>query len=290
MNAPVNFLTVDLEEWFVVEALRPFYKAEDWPILPSTVVSNSRRLLKLFHDRQVRVTWFILGWVAQQHPALMAEIADHGHEIACHSFAHRRVDSLDPVSFREDTERAVEAIYNATGIQPIGYRAPSWSINDKIPWAFEVLADLGFEYDSSIFPIKHDIYGMPYGPREMFKMEFPSGRSIYEFPSSTYRVMGKNLPVSGGGYLRHSPYWYSRQMIRQLNKSGLPAMIYVHPWEIDPDPPKVEGLSPVQWFRTYGSTDIFAYKLDRLMSDFRFVSIADYLEHKVRRKIGYDQP
>lgn len=289
MNAPLNFLTVDLEEWFVVEALRSIMSPDDWSELPSTVVSNSRRLLKLFHDRQVQTTWFILGWAADRFPSLIAEIADHGHEIACHSYWHRRVDSLDRETFKEDTERAVEAIYNATGIQSVGYRAPSWSIHDKIPWAFEVLAELGFEYDSSIFPIKHDLYGMPYGPREMFKMEFADGRTLYEFPSSTYRVMGKNVPVSGGGYLRHSPYWYSRQMIRRINKTGLPAMIYVHPWEVDPDPPKVDGLSPVQWFRTYGSTDIFAYKLDRLLSDFRFVSIADYLAGKLRRPIGFDR-
>jgi len=289
MNAPINFLTVDLEEWYVVEALRSMLTTDDWPELPSTVVSNSRRLLKLFHDRQVQTTWFILGWAADRHPSLIAEIADHGHEIACHSYWHRRVDSLDRQTFKEDTERAMEAIYNATGIQTIGYRAPSWSISDRIPWAFEVLAELGFEYDSSIFPIKHDIYGMAHGPREMFKMEFKNGTSLYEFPSSTYRVMGKNVPVSGGGYLRHSPYWYSRQMIRRINKSGLPAMIYVHPWEIDPDPPKVDGLSPVQWFRTYGSTDIFAYKLDRLLSDFRFVAIADYLADKLRRQIGFDR-
>ncbi|MBD3403604.1 DUF3473 domain-containing protein [candidate division GN15 bacterium] len=288
MQAQRNLLTVDLEEWFVVEILRERYPQETWQTLPSTLAVNVRRLLSLFHEKQVKATWFILGWCAEHHPVIIEEIAALGHEIACHSYWHRRVDQMTPETFREDTQRAVDAIYNATGVMPRGYRAPSWSINNRVAWAFDVLAELGFEYDSSIFPIKHDLYGMPSGPRELFSMQCTNGRELYEFPNSTYRLMGRNVPVSGGGYLRHSPYWYSRQMIRKLNDDGRPSMIYLHPWELDPNPPQVEGLSPVQWFRTYGSTDIFAYKLNRLLSDFRFVTIGEYIDERTRVSTGVE--
>lgn len=286
MQNTVNLLTVDLEEWFVVEVLRDRYPQETWATLPSTLTANVRRLLSLFYEKNVKATWFILGWCAEHHPTIIEEIAALGHEIACHSYWHRRVDSLTPEAFREDTQRAIEAIVNATGVIPRGYRAPSWSIHNRVAWAFDVLADLGFDYDSSIFPIKHDLYGMPTGPRKLFGMETSSGKLLYEFPNSTYRLLGRNVPVSGGGYLRHSPYWYSRQMIRKLNAEGSPAMIYVHPWELDPKPPQVEGLSPVQWFRTYGSTDIFSYKINRLLTDFRFSTISDYIDERAGQEVG----
>ena len=151
-----NILTVDLEEWFVVEILSERYTINDWNDLPSTVEANVRRLLELFRRRNARATWFVLGWIAARYPLLLQEIARDGHEIACHSYSHRRVDLMDQSAFRRDTERAIEALEKATGERPAGYRAPSWSINSRTAWAFETLADLGFVYDSSIFPIKRD--------------------------------------------------------------------------------------------------------------------------------------
>ena len=284
-----NLLTVDLEEWFVVEIFSGRYDREQWPELDSTVVKNSRRLMDLFARKQVHATWFVLGWCAERYPDLMREIVDRGHEISCHSFFHRRVDSLDAETFRQDTLRASKAIFDAVGFRPLGYRAPSWSINASIPWAFEVLADLGFEYDSSIFPIKHDLYGMPDGPRTMFKMTFDNGKSLWEIPSSTYRILGRNIPVSGGGYLRHSPYWYSRAMINRLNRQEQPVVIYVHPWEIDADLPRLGGLTPLQRIRTYGSTRVFYHKLNRLLSDFEFCTVSDYLRQATKRKIGFER-
>jgi polysaccharide deacetylase family protein (PEP-CTERM system associated) len=282
-----NLLTVDLEEWFVVEILRSHYRVEEWPELPSTLELNTRRLLDLFRRRDVKATWFVLGWCADRFPELIAEIAAQGHEVACHSYFHRRVDSLDPEEFRRDTTRASEALIRATGRRPLGYRAPSWSINDSIPWAFEILAELGFEYDSSIFPIKHDLYGMPTGPRSLFRMKFPSGQFLYELPASTYRLLGKNVPVAGGGYLRHCPYWYSRTMIRRLNRKGLPAVVYMHPWELDPEPPQVSGLSATQRLRTYGSTRLLSMKLDRLLSDFYFTTMSHYIKMTRQQRIGF---
>ena len=289
MSTNLNILTVDLEEWFVVEVLSGRYPVDDWTELPSTVVKNCHRLLELFHQKEVRATWFVLGWIADNYPELLREIVAYGHEIGCHSYHHMRVDKMGPEIFREDTRRAMEAIEGVTNVRPVGYRAPSWSIGSATPWAFEILAELGFTYDSSIFPIKHDLYGMPTGPRQMFKMTFRNGRSLYEIPSSTLRILGRNIPVSGGGYLRHSPYWYTRMMIKRLNKKDMPVMIYLHPWEIDPDLPRVDNLTAMQRFRTYGSTSLFKYKLERLLSDFDFINAADYISVKTKRKIGFER-
>lgn len=289
MSRQVNLLTVDLEEWYVVEVLQGHIAFDDWPYLKSTVVTNTRRLLKMFNHHRVNATFFVLGWVAERHPHLVAEIVDNGHEVACHSFQHRRVDKLSPEAFRIDTERAMEAITRATGIRPRGYRAPSWSLNGSCTWAFRTLAELGFEYDSSIFPIKHDFYGMPEGPRQLFKMYFDNGLSLWEMPSSTFRILGLNLPMAGGGYLRHSPYWYTKRMVSHLNQQRQPAMVYIHPWELDPHPPGISGLSPIQRFRVYGSTSLFAQKLERLLADFEFSTITDYINAHGKKRIGFER-
>lgn len=289
MDRHLNLLTVDLEEWFSIEALSGHFTDQDWPELPSTLQTNCDRLLELFHTNNVLATWFIVGWCAERFPHLIRRIADEGHEIACHSYCHRRVDQMGADKFRDDTRRAADVIESAAGKRPLGYRAPSWSINQSVPWAFEILAELGFEYDSSIFPVKHDIYGMPTGPRKLFRMSLGNGSFLYEIPASTYRLMGHNLPLGGGGYLRHSPYWYSRRMIHRLNRQGLPAVVYVHPWEIDPRPPRVDGLKALERFRLYGSTSIFLQKLERLLGDFEFVTAAEYIRLATHKRIGFER-
>lgn len=289
MNAPSNILTVDLEEWFVVEALAKRFAPDTWPTLPTTLERNTERLLRLFQRHEVRATFYVVGWCAERLPRLISRIAEAGHEIGCHSYNHRRVDTLTPEVFRDDVEKAVRLIFEACGVRPRGFRAPTWSINNTVPWAFEVLADLGFEYDSSIFPIKHDLYGMPDAPRKLFRMSLGEGRFLYEMPASTYRFLGQNFPIGGGGYLRHSPYWFSRWMIRRLNQVGRPVVVYMHPWEIDPDPPPIEGLSTLQRFRTYGSVEIFEEKLVRLLEDFKFTTMIDYIRRSTRQKIGFER-
>jgi polysaccharide deacetylase family protein (PEP-CTERM system associated) len=284
-----NLLTVDLEEWFVVEGLSDRFTFDDWLALPSTLDRNCQRLLRLFARHDVRATFFVVGWSAVRYPALIYRIAAAGHEIACHSFGHRMVNRLTPDEFRLDTRRAVNAITESAGIRPLGYRAPSWSLSDRVPWAFEILSELGFEYDSSIFPIKHDLYGMPDGPRELYRMKTGEGQYLYELPASTFRVWGQNLPVGGGGYLRHSPYWYTKRLVRRINRSGQPVMVYMHPWEIDPAPPPIQGLSLLQRFRTYGSTDTFEQKLDRLLTDFQFIPVLDYIRSATRQRIGFER-
>ncbi len=289
MQEVVNLLTVDLEEWFVVEALADRFTKDDWEKQEATCERNTLRLLELFRTHRVQSTWFVLGWVAEKYPDLIREIAQDGHEIACHSYSHSRVNSMDPESFRKDTEMAVEAIMKASHRRPIGYRAPSWSIDPSTPWAFEILAELGFEYDSSIFPIKHDLYGIPDGPRHTFKMNLDNGRTLYEIPATTYRLLWSNIPVAGGGFLRHSPYWYSRWVMKRLNAQKRPALVYMHPWEIDPAPPRVTNLSIMQYYRTYTSTSVFYYKLDRLLGDFVFTSIENYLRLlRKKPRIGFN--
>jgi len=287
MKKITNFMTVDLEEWFIVDIHSERFAQSEWEKLPSTVVKNSRVLLDMFRRKNVLATWFVVGWCAERHWDLMREIVDQGHEIACHSYRHVRIDRMDADSFRQDTEMAVKAIRSAAGTDPIGYRAPSWSIGETVPWAFEVLADMGFTYDSSIFPIKHDIYGMPTGPRQPFKMSFANGQTLWEIPASTYRVLGKNLPIAGGGFLRHFPYWYSRRIMRKLNRADQPVNVYVHPWELDPDPPAIAGLGPIEKLRSSRSTSLLTHKLERLLDEFEFMPIRDHIRNVGRRRIGF---
>jgi polysaccharide deacetylase family protein (PEP-CTERM system associated) len=289
MPSQLNLLTVDLEEWFVAETLASRLGRDEWERLPSTVVRNSRRLLELFALVDVRATWFVLGWCAERFPELIREIARAGHEVACHGYYHRRINSMSREEFRNDTRRAVEMISAATGRRPVGYRAPSWSVSPEVAWAFDVLIELGFEYDSSIFPIKHDMYGIPDGPRDFFRMAVSKSRQLWEFPASTYRLFGRNIPIGGGGYLRHSPYWYSRRMIRRVNRQGRPVVVYVHPWEFDPEPPRLANLNAVQRLRMYGSTGTFLQKMQRLLSDFECVAMSDYIRQTSQRRIGFER-
>jgi polysaccharide deacetylase family protein (PEP-CTERM system associated) len=282
-----NIFTIDLEEWFVVEILSERYERDEWTKLPSRVEATSLKLLQLLNRHQVKATWFVLGWCADRFPDLIQEIFRSGHEIACHSYFHRRVDQLTPDEFRRDTEQAINSVVKTIGNAPFGYRAPSWSISADNPWAFEVLSDLGFLYDSSVFPIKHDIYGWPGGPRLAFKMRCKNGKILHELPATTFRMLGKNIPLGGGGYFRHSPYWYSKNLIKKLNAQNQPAVFYVHPWEIESDLPHLEGLSFVQKFRTYSSTTILRHKIERLLEDFSFTSAADYLQLFKKNRIGF---
>ena len=282
-----NILTVDLEDWFVVENLKANIKFEEWDEMSDRVVDNTNRLLDLFDYYGVRATFFVLGWIAEKHPRLINRVSAMGHEVACHSYRHDRVDQLQEKYFREDTLRAVEAIEKACGITPVGYRAPSWSINSKVKWAYEELADMGFLYDSSMYPIKHDIYGEPGGPKRIIKIELDNGQSIYEVPASTVTILGHNFPVGGGGYLRHSPFWFTKKMIKKLNRENHPAVIYIHPWEIDSHQPRLEGLTAFQRYRQYGSIATIERKMELLLQAFDFCTIKDYIRQLVKKPIGF---
>jgi len=269
-----SIATVDVEDYFQVEAFSRAVDRRTWRHFPSRVVDNTNRVLDLFDELHVTGTFFVLGWVAEEHPRLIRRIACSGHELACHSYWHHLVYELTSDQFRRDTRRAKDAIEQAAGVPVSGYRAPSFSITPRCTWAFEVLAELGFLYDSSVFPIKHDVYGFSNAPRIPFRLDTPSG-PILEFPMTTFRLPGlPQLPVAGGGYLRILPDWYTRAGVRRAWREGLTVVSYVHPWELDPDQPHLK--SPLRSrFRHYTNLAKTAKKLRALLALDRFTSFRD---------------
>ena len=240
----LSALTVDVEDYFQVEAFAEHVTFESWGQFPSRVADNTRRVMEIFADLDVRATLFIVGWVAERDPALVREMAAAGHEIACHSYRHRHICRLTPQEFREDTRRAIRTLEDASGQKVVGYRAPTFSIMKQSLWALEILADEGITYDASVFPIRHDLYGIPDAPRFPFSWKLPSGRSMDEFPATTVRLSGMNLATGGGGYLRILPLWYTQWALNRVRRrDGQPAMVYFHPWEIDPGQPHI----PATW-------------------------------------------
>jgi len=237
---PRNVVSVDVEDYFHAEAFSDVVDRARWDSYASRVEPNTRRLLELLAALNVHATFFVLGWVAERFPALVREIAAGGHELGCHSYWHRLIYKLDPAEFREDTRRAKNVIEQIAGQPVTGYRAPTYSVIDRSVWALDILTELGFTYDSSIFPIHHDRYGMPGAPRAPFRFQTPSG-PMTEFPITTFRLAGHNLPVGGGGYLRLLPRLYTRLGLKRVQKEGLPIVIYIHPWEVDPEQPRLPG-------------------------------------------------
>ena len=233
-----NILSIDVEDYFQVEAFAGAISPSDWDRFDRRVENNTLRMLDLLDEQHAEATCFILGWVAERYPGLVREIVSRGHEAACHSYWHRRIDRLTPDEFRDDTRRAKDAIEQAAGVGIVGYRAPSFSVTARSTWALEILVEAGFTYDSSIFPVHHDTYGIPGAPRRPFRVDTPAG-PIIEYPMSTFRCAGQNLPVGGGGYLRMLPSWYTRLGISRLKAESIPLIVYVHPWEIDPQQPRV---------------------------------------------------
>jgi len=236
-----NVFSVDVEDYFHVEAFADVVPRASWDRYPLRVEDNTRRLLDLLDEHGIDATFFILGWVADHCPGLVREIVARGHEVACHSYWHRLVYKLPPEEFRADTRQAKVAIEQAAGCAVTGYRAPSYSITAGSLWALEVLAEEGFEYDSSIFPIRHDVYGIPDAPRAPWRVN-TAGGSLLEYPISTFRFAGTtNFPVGGGGYLRLLPFWYTRLGFNRIRADNLPLIAYIHPWEVDPGQPRIPG-------------------------------------------------
>ncbi|MBI5280548.1 MAG: DUF3473 domain-containing protein [Candidatus Solibacter usitatus] len=273
-----NILSVDVEDYFhpseVQIGAQRSVDISAWDRLPSRVEFSTSIVLDLLAAHDTQATFFVLGWVAQRFPALVRRIAAAGHEIACHSYSHRLVYSLSPAEFRADTLRAVAAIQDACGLTPTAYRAPSYSIVQSSLWALDILAELGFTADSSIYPIRHDRYGIPGHPRGPHRLHTPSG-PILEVPPATVRLSpSRTIPVGGGGYLRLLPYRFSAAGIRTINRDdSFPACIYFHPWELDPAQPRLAS-SPISRLRTYLGLASMPRKLHRLLSDFQFSTLS----------------
>lgn len=264
----LNALTVDVEDYFQVEAFAKVVPREEWDRLPQRVERNTERLLELFDVTKVKGTFFILGWVAERYPRLVARIAAAGHEIASHGYAHRRADLQSRAEFRDDVTRAKAIIEDAAGASVRGFRAATFSIARRNWWAFEVLAETGHAYSSSIFPIAHDLYGMPDCPRAPFRV---AGSAMLEIPLTTVRWGGRNLPCAGGGYFRLLPYSFSRWAMRRVNRDDrMPCIFYMHPWEIDPDQPRQEAAPLKSRLRHYTNLAAMEGRLRRLLGDFRW--------------------
>lgn len=268
-----NILSIDVEEWFQVENLKQAIAPKGWGYCEERLAFNISEILSLLEERKQKATFFVLGWIAEKYPEIVRAIDQKGHEIASHGYAHKIVFTQNEKEFREDVRKSLEILGRLTGKQVLGYRAPSFSINQNSFWAFEVLSDLGIRYDSSIFPIKHPEYGIPSAPRFPFDIKLKDGKSLKEFPLSTFRVLGLNLPVAGGAYLRILPYWYNRWGIKRMNAKGRRAVVYFHPWEIDPGQPR-ELVSFSKRFRHYTNLDIMKEKIKKLLEDFEFTSFS----------------
>jgi polysaccharide deacetylase family protein (PEP-CTERM system associated) len=273
-----NALTVDVEDYFHVSAFSKSISLDDWDRYPLRVEKNTHHLLDLFDVAQVKATFFVLGWVAERNNDLIKEIANRGHEIASHGYSHQLVYNQSQDVFREETIRSKSLLEDIVQIQVRGYRAASYSITRDSLWALDILAEAGFEYDSSIFPVRHDRYGIPEAIEKPHILKTPKGRSLVEFPLSTVRIFNYRLPVAGGGYFRLYPYFLTRAGLRQVNASKQPFIFYLHPWEIDPDQPKVDA----GWFsrfRHYNNLEKCESRLQRLMQDFQFGTTRQVLEN-----------
>src|SRR5262245_32758310 len=268
-NGIVNAMTVDVEDYFQVTAFEAHVSRDRWDHFESRVCRNTERLLALFDECNVRATFFVLGWVADRYPSLVRRIAACGHEIASHSYWHRLVYTMTAGEFREDVRRAKAALESASGAPVLGYRAPTYSITRRSMWALDVLAAEGFVYDASIYPIRHDRYGIPDAPRHPHRIGGAPG-GIWELPGSTVRYAGQNLPIGGGGYFRLLPYAWTRHGIAHVNaRERRPVVFYLHPWEIDPEQPRMPA-SRLSRFRHYRNLEKTEPRLRRLLSDFAF--------------------
>ncbi len=274
---PAHILTVDVEDYFQVEAFARQVSRESWERWPSRVVENTHRVLDLFDQRQAKATFFFVGWVAARFPQLVREVRARGHELACHSYWHRTVYSLSPQEFRDDTRRAKHVIEDAAGVAVHGYRAPSWSITKECLWALDILAEEGFTYDSSIYPIHHDLYGVPRAKRFPYVHECRNGLRLKEFPPATLRLVGTNFPVAGGGYLRIFPAGYTELAFRRYeNHYQERLVVYLHPWELDPAQPRIQGPLKSR-LRHYTNLKRMHYRLSAVLERHRFLRFCDVL-------------
>jgi len=267
-----NYLTIDVEEHFQVAAFDDIVNSKDWDSHESRVVKNTKLILDLLEKHKTKATFFIVGWTAERHPEMVREIGRQGHDIGCHSYMHKKIYDLTPEQFRKDTVEAKAILEQITGKKIVGYRAPSYSITNKSLWALDILSELGFEYDSSIFPILHDNYGIPDAPR--FKYQHPN-LNLTEFPISTAKVLGRNIPVAGGGYFRLFPYWLTKKLLNSINETEKqPFIFYLHPWEVDPGQPRFKNSKLLSKFRHYNNLSKTKERLERLLNDFKFGAIA----------------
>jgi len=273
----VNAFTIDVEEHFQVSAFEATIARNQWGDFPSRVVANTKRLLALLAEHAVKATFFVLGWTAKRHPALVREIEAAGHEIASHGFWHRIVYDQSPNKFREDIRLGRDVLQEIVGHRVTTYRAPSFSITRRSLWAREILVEEGFDVDSSVFPIHHDRYGIPDAPLDIHRIDTPAG-PLWEFPPSVACIGGMRLPVGGGGYFRLYPLRWTTALLRRIHRlDQRPFMFYMHPWEVDPGQPRIAVKSRLSRFRHYVNLSGTEAKLSTLFQQFRFAPVAEVI-------------
>jgi polysaccharide deacetylase family protein (PEP-CTERM system associated) len=271
-NSIKNALTIDVEDYFQVSAFAPYIPRDQWPVRPCRVERNVERILAMLDEHGTKATFFTLGWIAERYPLLVRRIVDGGHELASHGYGHERASDLTEEGFFADIESAKKLLEDMSGHEVKGYRAPSFSIGEGNLWAFDCLARAGYRYSSSIYPIKHDHYGMPDAPR--FAHQVRSG--LLEVPVTTARFFDRNWPASGGGYFRLLPYAVSRWLLRSVNqRESESAVFYFHPWEIDHGQPRIAGINAKTRFRHYVNLHRTEGRLKRLLADFRWGRMDD---------------
>ncbi len=270
-----NILTIDVEDYFQASAFDRIIGRGEWDRVESRVTVNTEIILELMAAKNVMATFFILGWVAERFPDLVARIHSQGHEVACHGYSHKLIYQQTRQEFAEETRRAKSVLEDIIGRPVVSYRAASYSVTRKSQWALQILAEEGFQYDSSIFPIVHDRYGVPSSPRYPFRLKLEDGKELFEFPISTLRVLGINFPMAGGGYFRLLPYVATRKAVCRLNsRDRLPLIFYLHPWEFDPEQPRLRVGRSTR-FRHYLNLKRTGDRFQCLLRDFEFSSLAE---------------
>jgi len=272
-----NALTIDVEDYFQVAAFADSVDPKAWDSFESRVEANTHRFLKIFDEASVSATFFVLGWVAERYPKLVTEIIANGHELACHGYSHQLIYTQDQIVFREESSKAKKLLEDISGEEVLGYRAASYSITNKSQWAIEILMDVGFRYDSSIVPVRHDLYGIAGARAYPYRLRLQDGRSMVEFPPSTISLAGYRIPIGGGGYFRLFPYWFSKWGLGLINeRDQMPFSFYLHPWEIDPEQPRISA----GWkssFRHYNNLRKCEGRLLKLLEKFRFDTMGSVL-------------
>ena len=273
-----NAFSVDVEDYFQVGAFARTISPKDWDAWVPRVADNTKRMLDLLSSARqpIKATFFVLGWVAERFPQLVPEIVRQGHEIASHGYGHQLVYTLTEDEFRQDVQKTRKILQDQSGQSVVGYRAPSFSIVKRTPWAHRILVEEGYTYDSSVFPIHHDLHGNPDAPREIHTIQTDAG-AIIEFPPAVIRHWGQNIPAGGGGYFRFFPYFISARWLRTINRQGKPFVFYVHPWEIDPDQPRVPNAPLKSRFRHYLNLKHTADRLKKLFQEFEFTTVQDVI-------------
>jgi polysaccharide deacetylase family protein (PEP-CTERM system associated) len=274
-----NALTIDVEDYFHVSAMERAVARDDWDRMESRVERNTHRVLDILDEHGVLATFFVLGWVAERHPGLVQTIARRGHEVASHGYSHTRIYRQSLEDFRRETVRAKSVLENVVQRPVLGYRAASFSITRVSTWALDVLVDAGFRYDSSIFPVRHDLYGMPDAQRTPHRLVTPAGAQLIEVPLTTLKLGPIQLPIAGGGYFRLFPYRFTAWALRRfVSQTGAPCVFYLHPWELDVDQPRIRNAGRLSRFRHYQNLERCEPRLRRLLAEFRFAPVREVLE------------